>query len=353
MTGNIQALGGIPAPIENVELPNGTSAVESTFGSERTLRGYSAAVVADTLPSSMRGGSEEGKRLVTVVAHFPRCILSEINTHRVFSRNSASSRARSFKTTFREVLEEPYVPLFTVNKKGMSGDFVNVQQNRIAKREWLVARDEAVVSALRLLLGEHVELGDALEHWEDYIDMYYEKVYNADQPLEGAPSIHKQNVNRLLEPFMWHEAVITSSMWENFFDLRVSDNAQPEIFAIARLIQEAIRASEPVDSELHLPLVPQDELPDEEDFEKILEAMMKSAGAAAQVSYRKVGKDGKSSSVSSEKLGLRLLEDKHMSPFEHQAISEALGMKHLDELPRFHGGNLGEDWVQYRKLLES
>lgn len=354
MVNNSEALGLVPVPVETVELPQGVEGLEATYGQERVLKGYSAVVVADTLSEkNAEAPVDEGRRLVTVIAHFPRCILSEINTHRVFSRNSASSRARSFKSTFKEVMEDPYIPLFTVNRKGMSGDFAGFEDSKIARREWLVARDEAVVSALRLLLGENVELGDALDHWSDYIDLYYEKVYNSDEPLQGAPSIHKQNVNRLLEPFMWHEAIITSSMWENFFDLRVADNAQPEIFAISHLIKTAIEESTPTVSDLHLPLVKRENLPDPNDFEAILKAMTESAGSAAQISYKKVGKEGRKSEVDSENLGKRLLEDRHMSPFEHQAISPELLGRHLEDISQYSVSNLGEEWVQYRKILES
>lgn len=62
---------------------------------------------------------------------------------------------------------------------------------------WLTARDEAVIYAETLL-----DLG-----------------------------LHKQIANRLLEPFMWAEVVVTATEWDNFFKLRLAHDSQPETFA--------------------------------------------------------------------------------------------------------------------------
>src|SRR3954470_20670742 len=59
-------------------------------------------------------------RLTTLEATFPRFILAEFNTHRSFSRNSASSRAIPITKQVRRVLEQPYVPIeFGSNQPGM------------------------------------------------------------------------------------------------------------------------------------------------------------------------------------------------------------------------------------------
>jgi thymidylate synthase ThyX len=50
---------------------------------------YKAEILADSL-------SPQGHRITTMKITFPRFILAEMNTHRVFSRNSASSRAIPF-----------------------------------------------------------------------------------------------------------------------------------------------------------------------------------------------------------------------------------------------------------------
>src|SRR4051794_11829677 len=75
--------------------------------------GFDAKVLADSV-------SPAGHRLTTLEATFPRFVLAEFNTHRVFSRNSASSRAIPVARQLRRVLDDPYVPIeFGSNKPGM------------------------------------------------------------------------------------------------------------------------------------------------------------------------------------------------------------------------------------------
>jgi thymidylate synthase ThyX len=45
--------------------------------------------------------------------------------------------------------------------------------------------------------------------------------------------LHKSLTNRLLEPFMWHTAIITATEWDNFFWQRCDPMAQPEMKAVA------------------------------------------------------------------------------------------------------------------------
>ena len=56
----------------------------------------SATIVADSI-------SEAGKRITTFELEFPRFILPEFNTHRLFSRNAASSRAIPVKKMIEHV----------------------------------------------------------------------------------------------------------------------------------------------------------------------------------------------------------------------------------------------------------
>ena len=66
-------------------------------------KAYECKVLADSV-------SPEGARLTTMEVTFPRIILAEMNTHRVFSRNSASSRAIPIKKRIEMVKKHPYVP---------------------------------------------------------------------------------------------------------------------------------------------------------------------------------------------------------------------------------------------------
>ncbi len=55
--------------------------------------------------------NEFGNRITTMVITFPRYILAEFNTHRVLSKNSASSRAIPFKKMVKAVEDHPFIPM--------------------------------------------------------------------------------------------------------------------------------------------------------------------------------------------------------------------------------------------------
>jgi thymidylate synthase ThyX len=147
----------------------------------------SAKVVADSL-------SPQGHRLTTLEVVMPRYILAEFNTHRVLSKNSASSRAIPFSKMVKEVQKNPFIPYaWQKDHKGMQGN--EYITDSIIKQEcediWLQARDNAVVAAMLL---------------------------NDDNKQDLA--VTKQLCNRLLEPFMWHKVLVSATEWENFFNLR-------------------------------------------------------------------------------------------------------------------------------------
>lgn len=126
---------------------------------------------------------------VSVESVLPRIVLAELNTHRVFSRNSASSRAIPFKRMLRAVLQTPFIPIgWQKEHTGMQGTEYFTDKNLINELNeiWLTARSEALKHAM--LLNE-----------------------------KGAT---KQLANRLLEPFMYHRVLVTATEWDNFFELR-------------------------------------------------------------------------------------------------------------------------------------
>lgn len=240
---------------------------------------YLAKIIADSV-------SESGQRLVTMEVTFPRLVLAEFNTHRVFSRNSASSRAIPIKKQLARIREEPFVPqTWGLNQSGMQADHDADETTAAAARaEWLAARDRAVEQA--------------------------EKLVNL--------KIHKQLVNRLLEPFMWHTVIVTATEWSNFFALRANPMAQPEISAVATLMHEAYRSSTPdlVPADgWHLPLIQ----PEERDgtFEHSEAARQISAARCARVSY--LTHDGSRDLDADLGLYRRLVEGGHLSPLEHVA----------------------------------
>lgn len=145
-----------------------------------------AKIVADSI-------SEKGHRITTMEIVMPRMILAEFATHRLFSKNSASSRAIPFKKMVKSVMETPFIPLaWQKEHSGMQGTeyFENPLTIKALERQWLEARDSAVHSANVLQMGD------------------------------GYEGLTKQLVNRLLEPFMYHKVLITASEFNNFFNLR-------------------------------------------------------------------------------------------------------------------------------------
>ncbi len=190
--------------------------------------------------------SPAGYRLTTLEATFPRFILAEFNTHRVFSRNSASSRAIPIAKQVRRVLEQPYVPIeFGSNQPGMqAGPALAGEAKRAAECEWLRARDAAVRHVLGLVTNP-----DEVPAEADLLD-YLGQVEDACNAQSQRPewlNVHKQVANRLLEPFMWHTVIVTATDWENFWNLRCHADAQPEIRKVATMMREKVEASSPVD----------------------------------------------------------------------------------------------------------
>lgn len=262
--------------------------------------GYYAKIIADSV-------TEIGTRLTTMEICFPRFILAEFNTHRVFSRNSASSRAIPVAKQIERITKYPFVPAkFPKNEPGMSAS-ANLEGDAAdqARHTWMWARDQAVKAAETLMLD----------------------------------GVHKQTANRLLEPFAWHTVVVSATEWENFYALRDNENAQPEIQIIAMAMRDAMEESAPRlmhEHHWHLPYVT------DEEYDTIPESMLLkySVARCARVSYLTHG-EGKLDLKADEALHDRLLASGHMSPFEHQATP--------GKLPRWLGNFYG--WTQYRKLL--
>jgi thymidylate synthase ThyX len=226
-----------------------------------------------------------------------RFILAEFNTHRVFSRNSASSRAIPLIKQLKRLEEDgPMFPLsWPMEQSGMQGgEELTLTQRNFARMMW--AKTAAMNMAAAK--GLHEQLG-----------------------------IHKSVVNRLLEPFMSHTIIVTATAWMNFFDQRVSPLAQPEIRELATRMQEVYASSTPQtlrDGEWHLPYV------EEEDWEAMSSkfelgesmypmAVMISAARCARVSY--LTQEGKRDIDKDIELYDRLVtaSPRHWSPLEHVA----------------------------------
>lgn len=256
--------------------------------------------------------------LITQEVTYPRFIHAELMTHRVFSRNASSSRAIPVRKVLAQVWSDPACPIhWGTNKPGMqASEELSGIRLRIAKAGWRMAGKVACIFAWSLM-----KLGG-----------------------------HKQWVNRILEPWQWMHVVITSTEWENFFNLRAHPDAQPEIQHLAILMQEAIEDAKPVKRSIgdvgakawHLPYVTAEE---RETFKMNPELLAKMSSArCARVSYLK--HDGESPGIQEDiNLHDRLVgsEPIHASPTEHQAKPSG----GFDFVRNFRG------WVQYRVGVEA
>jgi hypothetical protein len=262
---------------------------------------YEAKIILDSV-------SPRGHRLTTFCVTFPRFILSEVNTHGVISKNSASSRAIPFKKQLEKVLTDPFVPeRFYRNQSGMQArEELPEPEQQKARDAWIDGRDQAVDIARRL----------------------------------NDVGVHKQWTNRPLEPYMWHTALLTATEWENFFNLRAHGDAQPEFGVIATMMRTLYDNHTPrkVDyGEWHLPLVTgyEDEPLQEADYWPDV-----STGRCARVSY--LTHEGKRDLDADIELTCDKLQPAgHMSPFQHPALCV--------EDDDMHGNYRG--WLPYRKMI--
>lgn len=297
---------------------------------------FEAEVLADSR-------SPAGYRLTTLEVTFPRFILPEFNTHRVFSRNSASSRAIPIARQLRRVIEDPYVPIeFGSNQPGMqAGPALAGEARRTAEEEWLRARDDAVRRVHGL-----VTRPDAVPRSDDLlacVEQIEDACRGKSQP-EGWLNVHKQIANRLLEPFMWHTVIVSATDWDNFWNLRCHPDAQPEIRRVATEMRAAVEASVPAELDSdgwHLPLI---HPADREEVSSELDLVKVSAGRCARVSY--LTHAGKRDLDADIALHDRLLESGHMSPMEHPA--QPLSPRDLEKSEM--SGNF-RGWRPYRKLI--
>ena len=68
--------------------------------------------------------SPKGDRVTTFILEYPRFIHSELMTHRVFSRNCASSRAIPIQAQIELAKQNLVIPVWTGKKKGMQGEVI-------------------------------------------------------------------------------------------------------------------------------------------------------------------------------------------------------------------------------------
>lgn len=168
--------------------------------------GFSATIIKDSI-------FKNGARVTSALLTFPRSILAEFNTHRMFSRNAASSRAMPAKKVILEVERDPFIPIFRKNGKGMQGyEELNADESNLAQIKWLRLRDDAIEIA---------------------------------KYLSEELNIHKQYTNRPLESWMWCTVLVTATDWDNMFAQRCHPAAEPSFNTVANMLYEVFTESTP------------------------------------------------------------------------------------------------------------
>ncbi len=260
---------------------------------------YSVKILLDSVNTS-------GNRLTTWELTYPRFIHSELMTHRVMSRNAASSRAIPIAKIIERVKNDPAMFVwYGKNQPGMqAAEEMDGKNKELFVQEWLNIRDLAIESAEKM-----IELG-----------------------------AHKQMVNRILEPWSYITVILTGTDFDGFFRQRNHKDAQPELAYIAKEMQKQYQENTPKkldEGQWHLPLV----LPWEELYYPLVLKEI-SAGRCARVSY--LTHDGKRDVKADVDLHDKLVSSGHWSPFEHVAMACDSNVK---------SGNFA-GWKQYRSEVD-
>lgn len=249
-----------------------------------------------------------GVRLTTFQLEYPRMIHSELLTHRVFSRNSSSSRAIPIDKIIQRVKDNPAMPVYWgLNQKGMQAkEEASLELVQQGKEVWLAA-----LNAVLPFVEKLKELG-----------------------------FHKQIVNRALECWSYISTVLTATEFNNFFKLRCHPDAQPEIRVLAEQMRDLYFDNK---TKCNVVNINQWHLPYISDLEKSKysnDILIKASVArCARVSYLTHDKQNPDINKDVE-LHDRLVADKHLSPTEHIATPEG-----IDFIGNFRG------WRQYRKTI--
>lgn len=320
-----------------------------------------AEIIADSI-------NKFGDRLTTFKLTYPRIIHSELMTHRLFSRNAASSRAVPAKKMIENVKKNKFIPIaFQKAHKGMQGnEYLDGKELILARNLWINSANLALETAEEML-----KIG-----------------------------VTKQIINRILEPYQYYQSLVTATDFENFFKLRCPnytiDNlntfrskkdflnhygkdfetsqiewlkrnkgfAEIHIMELSEKMWDAYRESTPKkikEGEWHTPFG--DKI-DEHDLSKTLNEITRdnvefqkvkiSVARCARISYETLGDNPKIDYLADINLHDKLLKDNHMSPFEH--VAKAMTDR---EYESFGKNNKEKGWcnnfkgfIQYRYLIE-
>lgn len=309
-----------------------------------------AKVICDSI-------SESGKRITTFELEYPRFIHCELLTHRMLSKNCSSSRAIPIEKMLKYIENNMALPVYLGrNKSGMQA------------------------------VEEIEDKEPALRFWKNSF-VWVKSTVNVLTKM----GLHKQIANRLTEPYQMMKVVVTATEWDNFFNLRIDKDAQPELVMLADKMFNAMQDSTPKTlkaGQWHLPYVETYELkdvergaseneqyyflPDSADYNAGIElslanAIKISVASCAAVSYRT---ENMTLDKADKIFGMLInAETLHSSPFEHIAkpvnVSDEDyenvsymtgtwedGITHMRYSGELCSGNF-TGWIQYRHLLDN
>lgn len=299
-----------------------------TYAPATTDGGPASNIVAEINTDSITTG---GCRLVTWELTYPRMVHAELMTHRAFSRNSASSRAIPAKKLRERIESAPVIPAhWGQNQKGMQAD-AEIADIKTAEHWWRAGLG---------MMAAHHQIGESL-------------------------GLHKQIVNRIIEPWMPITVIVSATDHANWFHLRNHKDAEPNIQKLAALMWELFHEHLPTfikPGGWHLPYIDSTDLQYAASTEELLKI---SVGRCARVSY--LTHDGVRDKAEDIALHDKLartasdgIDPMHASPFEHQAQARGLepagsfGLPtgtRVDYTATKRYGNF-EGWRQYRKQFE-
>lgn len=252
---------------------------------------FSSQIIADSM-------SPDGFRLTTFLVTYPRIIHAEHLRHRMMSFSVSSSRAIPISKIIKQVKENPYIPFhWGAQEPGMQANF-EIANKEEAIKKWLESRDVAICIAESLK-----DLG-----------------------------LHKQVVNRILEPYMWVTVLVSATTFSNFFKLRCHPAAEPNIRKIAEMMRSDYLNSKPELKKLdqwHLPFIKPEEDYSIDTLKKLSTARCARTSYLNHLGTFEIDKD--------IELHKKLAESGHYSPMEHLAQVR----------PGSHGNFIG--WRQYRQ----
>lgn len=227
-----------------------------------------------------------GAVFATWVIKLPAFLDGEFRTHRQQSKSAASFRARTTKSMIDAVVNDPFIRWhWTLNEPGMQGHTTaDDAKAEKARRAWKFASIYAVEAAEALL----------------------------------ALGLHKQDCNRLLQPFSWMQYIVTSRdiHLDHWRALRDHPMAEPHFRDITREALRLYDEAVAVDDVLHAPYVGADERAKHDAGD----CALISATRCRRVSLFRVGDTTRSDAYDDIASARDMSNEKpmHATPFEHQ-----------------------------------